>query len=163
MSSISSASRSDTDDMCRLKGHFSRLDFRRASQQNRRPATVIVGLGIILPPRISNPYYYDIVGNVSTSRVRYSPKSNRARLPSQKVSQADSSWLELTPRYPLMGGWNYTFTLGYDAPLEDYVRRKANGGYILSVPFITPISDIAVDDVTLRIRLPEGAKSVVDF
>lgn len=62
-----------------------------------------------------------------------------------------------------MGGWNYTFTIGYDAPLQDFVKRRENGEFVLAVPFLTPIKDVGVDEVKLTIRLPEGAKYVFDF
>ena len=128
-------------------------------------ALAITSLGLVLPPRISSPYFIDIVGNVSTSRYRPStyttnPK-NGVKLPSQnnqKTVVGSSSMLELTPRYPLMGGWNYTFTVGYDAPLGDFLKRRKGGDYVLSVPFLTPVKDVAFDDVTLRVRLPEGSK-----
>lgn len=59
-----------------------------------------------------------------------------------------------------MGGWNYTFTIGYDAVLEDFVKRR-NGDFVLAVPFLTEIKEVAIDDVTLSIRLPEGATYVL--
>ena len=129
-------------------------------------ALVVTNLVLVLPPRISSPYFVDIVGNVSTSRYRPStytttsnPKNN-VKLPSQgqKTVVGSSSMLELTPRYPLMGGWNYTFTVGYDAPLGDYLKKRKGGDYVLAVPFLTPIKDVAFDDVTLRVLLPEGSK-----
>jgi len=121
---------------------------------------VITSLSYVLPPRISNPYYYDLVGNVSTSNFRSSfPAPGQVRLPSAAAGR--SSVLEIKPRYPLMGGWNFTYTIGYDAPLEDSVRRRDVGGkrgYVLKVPFLTAIKDVATDAVELSIRLPEGAK-----
>jgi oligosaccharyltransferase complex subunit alpha (ribophorin I) len=138
--------------------------------QRRNTALAITSLSIVLPPSVHSPYFYDIVGNVSTSRFRPSRAPSftphQAKLPSQrkaKPAAASTSLLELTPRYPLMGGWNYTFTIGYDAPLSDYVKVKkgAQGKeYVLAVPFLTPVKDVAVDIVTLTIRLPEGARCV---
>lgn len=67
--------------------------------------------------------------------------------------------LELRPRYPLLGGWNYSFVVGYDMPLEDVLKSdQANGKNVLAVPFMTAIKDVVVDDVELKIILPEGAK-----
>lgn len=131
--------------------------------QRRSAASSINKLSIVLPPNIHSPYYYDVVGNVSTSRFRpsASPPSDRVTLPSQRkktAKNAQNSLLELVPRYPLMGGWNFTFTIGYDAPLGDYVKRKGSGEYMLAVPFLTPIPEVAVDFVTLSIRLPEAAR-----
>ncbi|ORY50690.1 Ribophorin I [Leucosporidium creatinivorum] len=84
--------------------------------QRRITALSITSLSLALPPNVHSPYYYDIVGNVSTSRFRPStPAVTAGKLPSQRKG-AGYSLLELIPRYPLMGGWNYTFTIGYDAP-----------------------------------------------
>lgn len=121
---------------------------------------VITSLSYVLPPRISSPYYYDLVGNVSTSNFRSSePAPGQVRLPSSAAGKTSS--LELKPRYPLMGGWNFTYTIGYDSPIEDSVRRRdvdGKRGYVLRVPFLTAIKDVASDEVELSIRLPEGAK-----
>lgn len=125
--------------------------------QRRPVAHAITSLSLTLPPRIHSPYYIDIVGNVSTSRFRPSPNPLKKLLPSQK-NKAGNSILEITPRYPLMGGWNYTFTVGYDAPLEDFVKKSPSGSFVLAVPFLTPVTDVAVDAVELSIRLPEGAR-----
>lgn len=70
-----------------------------------------------------------------------------------------NSQLELKPRYPILGGWNYSFVIGYDVPLED--QLKSDGAKkVLSIPFLTGYKDMAVDEVELRIVLPEGAKWV---
>ena len=66
--------------------------------------------------------------------------------------------LELTPRYPLLGGWNYTFTPGWDAPLADWAGvDKKSGKYVVAVPFLNTFKDVPVDDAELKIILPEGA------
>jgi oligosaccharyltransferase complex subunit alpha (ribophorin I) len=60
-----------------------------------------------------------------------------------------------------MGGWNYTFTLGWDAPLADSARWDAKEErYIVGVPFWTPIPGAVVDDAETSIILPEGATYV---
>lgn len=126
--------------------------------QRRSTPHAITSLKIDLPPRIHSPYYIDVVGNVSTSKFRPSGNPLKKLLPSQRKTIGNSV-LELVPRYPIMGGWNYSFTVGYDAPLEDYLKKK-EGGFVLGVPFLTPITDVAVDEVELSIRLPEGARLV---
>jgi len=134
----------------------------------RQNNLAITSLSLTLPPNAHAAYYYDIVGNVSTSRFRPSTSSSNTQsgvLPSQKKRSSvkpTNSLLELVPRYPLLGGWNFTFTIGYDLPLEDWLKvRKEEGGkpkYLASVPFLTPIKDISIDRVRLEIRLPEGAR-----
>jgi oligosaccharyltransferase complex subunit alpha (ribophorin I) len=57
-----------------------------------------------------------------------------------------------------MGGWNYSFTLGWDSPLADSVSwDKNNGGYIVYIPIMTLIPGAVIDDAEVKIILPEGA------
>lgn len=72
----------------------------------------------------------------------------------------EESILELRPRYPILGGWSYNFTVGWDAPLEKSVHRTQDGSYILAVPFITGMADVAVENVDFVVVLPEGATQV---
>ena len=66
--------------------------------------------------------------------------------------------LEIKPRYPVLGGWSYSFVVGYDMPLEDALKVASDGRKILAVPFFTGLRDLVVDEVELRIVLPEGAR-----
>ncbi|GAA5953777.1 hypothetical protein JCM3765_006963 [Sporobolomyces pararoseus] len=154
-----------------LDGHFARIDHQKATMMRRQNSLAINSLSIYLPPNAHAAYYYDSVGNVSTSRFRpsSSPSSSAGILPSQKKRNSNAkpgpALLELTPRYPLLGGWNFSFTIGYDLPLQDWLKVRKDGKegqpkYIAAVPFLTPIKDIAVDKVKLEIRLPEGARNV---
>ena len=69
--------------------------------------------------------------------------------------------LELRPRYPVLGGWNYSYTIGFDTPLEDSVSYDAkNGMYIVGIPVMTLIPGAVVDDAEVKIILPEGATYV---
>lgn len=134
----------------------------------RQGITAIPSLSLSLPASASNPYFYDLVGNVSTSHFRSSASSSKGVLPSQQQKKRNShvpAVLELKPRYPILGGWNYSFTIGYDLPLGEFVRTRAkeqggSGKYLAAVPFLTPIKDVAIDAVRVEIRLPEGARSV---
>ncbi|CEL59878.1 oligosaccharyltransferase complex subunit alpha (ribophorin I) [Rhizoctonia solani AG-1 IB] len=86
-------------------------------------------------------------------------KGHFSRLEHQ--SQAKSSILELRPRYPLLGGWNYTFTLGYDTPLESAAKYDASTGkYVVAIPYLTNIPGAAFEETELKIIFPEGARDV---
>jgi len=138
-----------------LKGHFSRLEHQTQAFYNRAAAHVIPGVTLHLPAGIRNTYYYDLIGNVSTSRLRTAPSVPKNAQTNQY------SVLELKPRYPIMGGWNYSFTLGWDAPLEDSASwDKSTGKYIVQVPVLTPIPATVVNDAEVKIILPEGATNV---
>ncbi|GAA5821677.1 hypothetical protein JCM11251_000966 [Rhodosporidiobolus azoricus] len=152
-----------------LEGTFARIDHQKATMHRRQNTLAISSLSLPLPPSAHNPYYYDAVGNVSTSRFRPSPAATLnggAILPSQKKLKAalnrTPALLEMQPRYPLMGGWNYTFTIGYDLPLSEYVRtrKEGKGHYVAAVPFLTPIRDVSVDKARVEVRLPEGARNI---
>ena len=135
-----------------LKGHFSRLDFMRQGFVNKPPGHIMRAVNLFLPPGIRNVYFTDIVGNVSTSRLREAPSVPKGTRPKQ------TSMLELRPRYPLVGGWNYSFTLGWDAPLSDYAGwDKENGRYLVGIPLQTVIPTAVVDEAEMKIILPEGA------
>ncbi|CAG8519705.1 9344_t:CDS:2 [Acaulospora colombiana] len=88
----------------------------------------------------------DEIGNVSTSRLR---------------SEWDKTVMEFRPRYPLFGGWNYTWNYGYNVLLGDFLGyNRQNGRYILNIPFINPLHNAVYDKVQIRIILPEGASNV---
>ncbi|KAL4241932.1 Dolichyl-diphosphooligosaccharide--protein glycosyltransferase subunit 1 [Abortiporus biennis] len=139
----------------RLKGHFARIEHQSQNFFNRPAPHVIPGLSINLPPGIHDVYYYDLVGNVSTSRLRVAPSV-------PKGSQSNQhSVLELKPRYPILGGWNYSFTLGWDSPLSDSAGwDKKTGKWIVGIPIMTIIPGTVVDEAEVKIILPEGATDV---
>lgn len=140
-----------------LKGHFSRLEMQQAKYFNKVQHQVLTHIPLQLPPGIHTPYYYDSIGNVTTSRYRASPK-----VPGKKRPMP--SFLEIRPRYPLLGGWNYTYTLGWDAPLGDSAKYDSKTGkYVIGVPFMTPITGAAVDEASVTIVFPEGAENVEVF
>lgn len=64
----------------------------------------------------------------------------------------------MKPRYPLLGGWNYTFTLGWDADLASVAGyNKSTGEYHVEVPIMTAIPGAVIDELELKVVLPEGA------
>lgn len=113
---------------------------------------MLPGLTLHLPAGIHSVQYYDTIGNVSTSHFRPAPSTLKGS-PSTHYSI-----LEMRPRYPLMGGWNYSFTLGWDSPLADYAGYDAKSGkYIVGVPLMTLVTDTVVDEAEIKVILPEGA------
>jgi len=42
--------------------------------------------------------------------------------------------------------------------LGDSLKRLSEGEYLLGVPFLTGMTDVAVDEVEFTVILPEGAK-----
>jgi oligosaccharyltransferase complex subunit alpha (ribophorin I) len=129
--------------------HQSQSYFRKFSPH------ILSDLTLHLPPGVTNAYYYDQNGNVSTSHLRKTPSVAKG----SKATQY--SVLELKPRYPVLGGWNYSYTIGFDTPLEDSVSYDAkNGIYNIGIPVMTLIPGAVVDDAEVKIILPEGATYV---
>jgi len=121
---------------------------------------VFTDLTLRLPPTAHTAYYYDVIGNVSTSRFRAGQTpATQIKQKSRTAARVVDSQLELKPRYPILGGWNYSFVIGYDVPLSDMLKNDG-GRKVLSVPFLTGYKDMAVQDVELKIVLPEGARCV---
>ena len=113
---------------------------------------MLPGLTLHLPAGIHDVYYYDLVGNVSTSHLRTAPSVPKGSESNQY------SVLELKPRYPIMGGWNYSFTLGWDSPLADSAGfDKQSGKWVVGIPVMIDIPGTVVNEEELKIILPEGA------
>jgi len=130
-----------------LKGQFSRLVHQTQNFYKQPAPHVLPSLTLLLPAGIHDTYIYDLVGNVSTSHLRTAASSS-----------GRDSILEFRPRYPLMGGWNYSFTLGWDSPLADSATWDSrNGRYIVQVPIMTLIPGAVVDNAEIKVILPEGA------
>jgi oligosaccharyltransferase complex subunit alpha (ribophorin I) len=89
-------------------------------------------------------YFTDIIGNVSTSNFR----------PGRGIADAN---LEIEPRFPIYGGWNYTFRIGWNVDLER-VERVTNGERVLKVPFLEGPENVQYAQYDVNIILPEGAK-----
>ncbi|CAD6584510.1 MAG: dolichyl-diphosphooligosaccharide--protein glycosyltransferase subunit 1 [Tremellales sp. Tagirdzhanova-0007] len=145
-----------------LKGHFSRLAHQQSKFHASTPAQILTEFTLRVPPTAHSAYFYDTIGNVSTSHFRQgstpasSARSSKVRTSPRTVDGV----LELKPRYPVLGGWSYSFVVGYDMPLEDALKVESDGRKVLAVPFFTGMKDLVVDEVELRIVLPEGAKDV---
>ncbi|CAO3609958.1 unnamed protein product [Cunninghamella echinulata] len=114
------------------------------SSQIHSATNLLKSLTLRLPVGATDVYYRDEIGNVSTSNFRY---------------ERDASVLNIRPRYPVFGGWNYNWYHGYNAPLSSFLRSFKDE-YILNVNFVENTKDMAIDKIRLQITLPEGASDV---
>lgn len=89
----------------KLQGPFSRLDYQRGIGHHASVATI----KSVLPASARDIYYRDEIGNISTSNVK--PLYNSVEV-------------QLTPRFPLFGGWKTFFILGYNIPAHEALYRK---------------------------------------
>jgi oligosaccharyltransferase complex subunit alpha (ribophorin I) len=128
-----------------LKNQFSRVEWQKTSYMNP-PTSALKSLNLPLYPGSVDPYFTDDIGNVSTSRFRPGKKE---------------ALLELKPRYPVFGGWKYSFRVGWNADLSKYLRKLSTGeSYVLKVPFLEgprQPEGIEYARFNLRVILPEGA------
>lgn len=126
----------------KLKGSFSRYDFQK---DGRSGQSSIKSYKTVLPASASEVYYRDTNGNISTSAMRL---------------QKDSVELDLRPRFPLFGGWRTHYTLGYNVPSFEYLFNDGEN-YLLKMRLIDHIyDDMVVDEIVVKIILPEGSNSI---
>ena len=134
-----------TNNGAHLDGHFSRVTWA-ATQYYNPPTSALRMLTVPLKVGSVDPYFTDDIGNVSTSRYR---------------TNSREALLELKPRYPVFGGWNYSFRIGWNGNLKSFLRKLAKGNsYVLKVPFLEgpKMSEgLSYAKVDLRVILPEGA------
>ncbi|XP_075082116.1 dolichyl-diphosphooligosaccharide--protein glycosyltransferase subunit 1A isoform X1 [Nicotiana tabacum] len=123
-------------------GEFSRLEYQ--ARPHLRGASSFRHLVAKLPPRAHSIYYRDEIGNISTSNI---------------WGDSSKTLLEIEPRYPMFGGWRTSFTIGYGLPLKDYLFR-AEGKRFLNISFGCPMDEVVVDNLVVKVILPEGSKDI---
>lgn len=129
----------------KLKGPFSRYDYQR--QMN--PFGSVKSFKTVLPASARDVYYRDEIGNISTSHMK-------------ELDEAVE--LELRPRFPLFGGWKTHYMIGYNVPTYQYLWTDGGNEYSLRMPFVDHVFDNqVVDDITVKIILPEGSKVRLTF
>jgi oligosaccharyltransferase complex subunit alpha (ribophorin I) len=134
----------------RLKKQFSRIDYQRSRMMGKAGGTV-PSVFVPLPKDAFGATFVDEVGNVSTSRI---------------VLEDGHPVLNLQPRYPLFGGWNYTWTHTFHLPLSNYLKVVAGGGEksslsykLTNLPLASLFQTVPVDRLQVTIVFPEGAES----
>jgi len=127
----------------RLKDQFSRIKYARHSYA-QPPTHAVTKLAIPLKNGARNPYYIDTIGNVSTSHFR----------PARGTTD---SHLEIRPRYPLYGGWKFSFRLGWNVDLER-VERITDSERVLKVPFLEGPDNAQYSKFIVTFILPEGSR-----
>ncbi|WEW57985.1 dolichyl-diphosphooligosaccharide--protein glycosyltransferase subunit 1 [Emydomyces testavorans] len=115
------------------------------------PSVAISALRVVLNPGAVDPYFTDDIGNVSTSRF----------MPGHGTRHG---LLDIRPRYPVFGGWKYSFRIGWNDALSTFLRKAKTGDtYVLKLPFLdVPRNSEGVqyEKIALRVVLPEGARNV---
>lgn len=127
-------------------GRWSRIDYEKGSLSPLQAHTAIGDVWVNLPKRSTNVVYKDLVGNITTSRMR---KPNSKHVP-----------VQLTFRFPLLGGWKNLFWYTYDIPLSDFAQSSGLS-HRVKVPVYPSINEkFLCRRLVIRVLLPEGAKNV---
>jgi oligosaccharyltransferase complex subunit alpha (ribophorin I) len=135
-----------TNRAAKLKNHFSRVAFQQAQYFNP-PSSALKEMRFPLAVGSVDAYFVDDIGNVSTSRFRTNEREAN---------------LELKPRYPMYGGWNYSFKTGWNADLKTVLHavKGESEKFVLKVPFLEgprQAEGVEYERVVTRVILPEGA------
>jgi len=124
-----------------LKGPFSRYDYQRSQDG----VSSVKSFRTVLPASAKDVYYRDEIGNISTSHLHETD---------------DGVELELRPRFPLFGGWKTNYYIGYNVPSYQYLFSSGDQ-YALLMKFIDHVyDDQLVDQLTVKVILPEGSKNI---
>ena len=126
-----------------LKGGFSRFDYQM-KRMGQSPS--FRSLTAHLPAQSSNIYYRDQIGNISTSDIRAGSDGNLE--------------LEIQTRFPMFGGWQTQFYIGYSIPTELALFQISDNKFTLKFDFFTIFRDVWVDDMEIKVILPEGCVNV---
>lgn len=59
--------------------------------------------------------------------------------------------LEIEPRFPIFGGWQTSFTVGYGLPLQDFLF-KLDGKYMLNITFGSPMDEVVIDNLIIKVN-----------
>jgi oligosaccharyltransferase complex subunit alpha (ribophorin I) len=112
------------------------------------PSPSFRSLTATLPAQASNIYYRDQIGNISTSDLRIG-------------SEAGTTELDIQTRFPLYGGWQTQFYLGYNIPTETAVFvDAASSEHRLKFDFFSVFKEVWVEDMEVKVILPEGCYDI---
>jgi oligosaccharyltransferase complex subunit alpha (ribophorin I) len=135
----------------KLTGEFSRVTHAYSKMQALNTATYLESLEMDLPFDANEAYFRDQIGNVSTSNFRLSK------------SKSKSANFKITPRYPIYGGWKYTWYQGYHLNLFNHVSEASSPDtYTLSFPLLQNFVDaeLPIEKFSWRLILPERAELI---
>jgi oligosaccharyltransferase complex subunit alpha (ribophorin I) len=127
----------------KLKGGFSRFDYQ-SKRFGETPS--FRSIKAVLPSEANNIYYRDQIGNISTSDL---------------AVRSDGIEMEIQTRFPIFGGWQTQFYIGYSVPTETALSTDLESNrYKLKVDFFSVFQDVWVEDLEIKVILPEGCTGI---
>ena len=129
-----------------IKGQFSRIDYMPHVNPNNGQ-NAIGSLGIELPQYIDGLYYYDYIGNISSSHA---------------LRTQDGVDFTIEPRFPIFGQWKTDWNQGYNMPSHYHLFRDKNDKsmFTLEVDFMHAFDKSVTEKYQVRVILPEGASDI---
>lgn len=132
------------NDAATLDGEWSRADYDRNSG-NVDP-TSHGDVWANMPGDATNIKYQDLIGNITTSKLRESDGKHRA--------------IQLIFRFPLLGGWKNHFWYLYDILLSNHISSN-EGSHELTLPSLPSLHyDLPIEQHVVRVLLPEGSSNI---
>ena len=100
-----------------------------------------------LPQYITGLYYYDYIGNISTS--------NAQRL-------EDHVAFDIEPRFPIFGQWKTDWNQGYNMASNHHLFKSVSqpNTFTLEVDYMHAYDQSLTEDYTVKVILPEGAYDI---
>lgn len=129
----------------KLLSEFSRVDYGHSFY---RSGTVhpLQNIHILLPKDSYFVSYRDEVGNISTSHLK---------------PEQDYEFLEISPRYPVFGGWNFSFELSYYIPMDKNVTyQDSDSVYHFDMQLAHLFNDVHAQKFAMEVVLPDGSDIV---
>ncbi|WBW74269.1 dolichyl-diphospho-oligosaccharide-protein glycosyltransferase Ost1 [Schizosaccharomyces osmophilus] len=127
----------------KLKNPFDRARWYMKNFYN--PVSTAINRFLInLPKDVSDVSYTDEVGNITTSHMRTEPK--------QTV-------LELLPRYPVFGGWNYLYKLAWSMPYSTFADQE-DEQTVIQLPLTWVPGELLFEKAIWSYVFPEGASNI---
>ena len=125
-----------------IKGEWGRVDYNMYNPSDGKNA--IKSLHSQLPRYIRGLYYYDYIGNISSSTAHRGD---------------DVVEFDITPRFPIFGQWNTDWNQGYNMPTRYHLFQESarSEHYVFNFTFMHSYKDILAENYTLKVILPEGA------
>ena len=131
------------NDAAGIKGEFGRVDYQHWNPQVAQYA--VKNLETRLPHYIRGLYYWDYIGNISTSNA---------------FREEDDVRFRIEPRFPVFGQWKIDWSQGYNMPTRFHLLQNQQGRFIFNYTFDHDIADILAENFTLKVVLPEGATNI---
>jgi oligosaccharyltransferase complex subunit alpha (ribophorin I) len=107
----------------------------------------IANIGSRLPSYIKGLYYYDYIGNISSSHAS---------------REHDHVNFEIQPRFPIFGQWKTDWNQGYNMPTQFHLFQDVQNPleHTLEVDFMHAYEKSLMDHYTVNVILPEGASDI---